>query len=137
MSTTPDTVVLRLDERGQTARVAVATMSRLDLSQGMRRRTGAGLGRGLLAGVVIGAAAGYAACSGQRGCKSSNTEMNSPQFYMMATGLAGGVLGGLVGAVIGSSIRRESWTTVPRANWHVRATPTLDGMFAVSASRRF
>lgn len=132
-----DTLALRLDAGGETVSIAWARVSRLELSRGVTRRTLAGLGYGLLGGVGAGALVGVLACKAERNCRSSNNEMNSPQFYAVVLGVLGGGVGSVIGTVIGASTRSERWETVPSRHWSLSARPDTHGGFALSLSARF
>lgn len=103
-----DTLVARFDDGAPTA-VARGEMLRLEVSRGMRRRTGQGAALGALGGALIGAVWG---ASSDEDCRPSN----EPCIDVYGTGttafLGAAVVGGagaLVGAVVGSQARREAW----------------------------
>jgi hypothetical protein len=130
-----DTVVLKLDNGGQTAAFSLAKISELEVSRGLHGHAGAGVGLGFLAGLGAGALVGSLVCGGESACYSGNDDMSGP-VTAVAAGL-GGVVGMAVGAVVGGNHKTEKWEAVPSSGWHVSALPSGRGRFALALSVRF
>ena len=135
VTTSADTVVLKLDNGGQTAAFSLAKISELEVSRGLHGHAGAGVGLGFLAGLGAGALVGSLVCGGESACYSGNDDMSGP-VTAVAAGL-GGVVGMAVGAVVGGNHKTEKWEAVPSSGWHVSALPSGRGRFALAVSVRF
>lgn len=130
-----DTVVLKLDNGGETAAFSLAKISALEVSRGQKGHAGTGVGLGFLAGLGTGALVGSLVCGGESACYSGSDDMSGP-VTAVAAGL-GGVVGMAVGAVVGGNHKTEKWEAVPSSGWHVSALPSGRGGFALALSVRF
>jgi hypothetical protein len=119
-----DTVVVRLDRGGETVPFAVAGISRLDVSQGLKGHTGAGIGLGFLAGVGVGAAVGYNSCGT---CGGGEDDATSKMLSALAWGGIIGAGGALVGGLIGAHYKTDRWEEVPASRWRLSAAPRWGG----------
>lgn len=126
-----DTVVLRLDPGGETMPFAMAGITRVELSRGLKGHTGAGIGLGLLAGFGVGAVVGYTSCGT---CGGGEDDQISKLLGALAWG---GIIGGggmLVGGLVGAHHKTERWDTVPSNRWRFSVGPRREG-FALALSR--
>lgn len=126
-----DTVVLRLDRGDEAMPFAMAGITRIELSRGLKAHTGAGIGLGLLAGFGVGALVGYNSCGT---CGGGEDDQISKLLGALAWG---GIIGGggmLVGGLVGAHHRTERWDKVPSSRWRFSAVPRRDG-FALVLSR--
>jgi hypothetical protein len=130
-----DTVVLKLDNGGETAAFSLAKISALEVSRGQKGHAGAGVGLGFLAGLGTGALVGALVCGSLDSCYSGDDDMSGPA-TAVAAGL-GGVVGMVVGAVVGGNHKTETWEAAPSSSWHVGALPTGRGRVALALSVRF
>jgi len=107
LSVRNDSLLLRVAP-AETLAVALAGVTRLDVSTGRRRYTLRGAGIGALAGIASGALIGYASGDDPPGL-----------FAMTASGKAAlggatlGVTGLAIGAVVGALKVSDRWTSVP------------------------
>ncbi len=116
----------------QQVKVAMGSLTKLEVSRGRKSRFLQGLGYGFLVGAVTGTVIG--AASG---------DDDPSQFFSMTAGekaavgaVSLGLLGGIVGGVIGLSSPAEKWEEVPLDRLRVGPSPvTADGV-AVSVSLR-
>ena len=104
---TSDSLVLQVDEQGTEQSLALATVSRLQLSRGRGGAGARGALYGGLAGVFVGSLAGLAVCS------SVEDSNNSPGACAVGGALAVSIPGALVGLMIGHSVGKEEWVDVP------------------------
>lgn len=130
-----DTVVLKLDNGGETAAFSLAKISALEVSRGQHGNAGAGVGFGLLAGIGTGALVGALACGSESSCDGSGDDMSGPVMAVSA-GL-GGVVGMVVGAVVGGNHKTETWEAVPSSRWQLSALPSGPRGFALALSVHF
>ena len=99
-----DTLVLLLQEGGESLRVPAAALARLEVSRGRRSNAGRGARLGLLGGAVVGAGLGAAFADAQ--------VVSNGTMVALAAGF-GSVTGMLLGAGIGAAIHSERWEDVP------------------------
>jgi hypothetical protein len=129
---TPDTLVARW-AAGDSGAVALAQVTGLEVSRGLRARPWQGAGYGLLTGAGIGGVIGlvsYRGCGGRDNCiESGNAGTNAA-----AAALVIGAAGALVGGVVGALSRSEAWQPVA-AGRRVRlaAPPAGRGVVAGAA----
>ena len=124
-----DTVVLRLDSGGETATVALARISELEVSRGQKGHVAAGVGLGFLAGAGLGALLGAAfAPEGQEEGVAIDAAMGA------GVGAAAGML---LGGVVGATVKSDRWEVVPSSDWHVSTLPTGPGRFGLALSVHF
>ncbi len=118
---TSDSLVLELDDSGQSVALARADVAKLEVSQGRNDYALVGAGLGLLVGAAVGWEIG-----GDVG------DIGDGVFVLLGITTGGAVLG----AVIGSKIGGENWEEVPIDEIRVGLLPAADGV-VVSASIRF
>ena len=104
---TSDSLVLQVDKRGTEQSLALAMVSRLQLSRGRGGAGSRGALYGGLAGAFLGSIAGLAVCS------SVEDSSNSPGACAVGGALALSIPGALVGLMVGHSIGEEKWVDVP------------------------
>jgi hypothetical protein len=112
-----------------TLRIAVASVTRLDVHRGTRSNRGIAVGIGVPLGALAGGIMGNAYGA-----------TNDPQFQGLhaAAGMMVGMVGGLVtGLVVGSLIKSDRWEEVPLDQFRVSFVPQRDGRFAFGLSVRF
>lgn len=143
-----DSVVFDRENTGVSQTMSFAHLVRLDVRRGLRARPFTGLGIGILAGLVGGAALGAAtyrpgpnSCFSRLGCVGV---IGFGHGGAISGALVGIPTGALVGLVIGTRVRSERWDTVPlnRLLKHARANiavvPSAVGLRpAVEISARF
>jgi hypothetical protein len=119
LSVSGDSLLLRIAP-AETLAVALAGVTRLEVSTGRRTHTRRGLGMGALIGVTSGALLGYASGDDKRGwCCFFLTAEEKALVY--GTGL--GVTGLVIGAIVGATRVSDRWTSVPLGA--AMATPRL------------
>ena len=133
-----DTIVLERQQRERrgplmvdTLRVALTSLTRLDIHRGTRRNVGKGiLWGGIPPGLVLGGLVG-AYCA-----ESIDVECNFAGGF--ATGFAVGFAGGaIIGGVIGAFSKSDRWEEVPLDQIRVSFSPQRDGRFAFGLSLAF
>ena len=120
-----DSMVIRPDNSDSSIAIPMTQVQRLQVSRGMRRNAMAALGRGLLSGVAVGTALGFAITPDER-----EFIINSRSEQALVYGVSFGIVGGAVGLVTGTLWKSEGWQTVPRSDPRVRiaAVSTRSGM---------
>ena len=122
-----DSVTVAITASGDTARFPLASLTRLEVTRGLKGNAGRGAGIGFLTGAVIGAAIGASEAGDYctpGGCAA----------------LVGGVfgLGGLVlGAVVGATIKTERWEELPLSQLRVGVAPHDPHRWALGVSFAF
>ena len=119
---TSDSLVLQVDKQGTEQSLALATVSRLQLSTGRGGAGARGALYGGLAGAFVGGLAGLAVCS------SVEDSNNSPGACAVGGALAVSIPGALVGLMIGHSIGKEKWVDVPVEGIAMSLVPTAGGV---------
>lgn len=107
---TPDTLVARW-ETGDSGAVALAHVTKLEVSRGVRAHPWQGAGYGLLLGAGLGALYGgvtYEGCAGKTNCIMSGSAATNAAAAAIVIGAAGALVGGVVGALSPS----EAWQPV-------------------------
>jgi hypothetical protein len=104
--------------QGETLGVALAGVTRLEVSRGRRRHVLRGAGLGTLLGVASGAVLGFASGDDDPGWIAVSAEEKA---VILGTGLGG--VGLLVGTVVGALRVSERWTSLPLGS--AQATPVL------------
>jgi hypothetical protein len=112
-----DSLFLRLGQ-AETVGVALAGVTRLQMSDGRSRHTLRGAGLGTLVGVATGAVLGFVS-----GDDDSGWFALSAQEKAAIYGTTLGAFGLFTGAVVGALTVSESWTSVPLGP--TKATPVL------------
>ena len=109
-----------------TLRIAVASVTRLDVYRGQKSKTGKGALIGAGVGFVAGALTGLALC-GERGtpCESDGSDYTAAAAVILGGG--GALLGAGIGAVVGSQIKGDRWEEVPLDRLQVSFVPQRDG----------
>lgn len=126
-----DSVILKLDSSGETMPFPLLWVSRIEVSQGRKGHTAAGVGIGLLAGAGAGALAAALNCN----CAGGSDDFTGIAALVGAG--VGSVVGMVVGGVIGAVHKTESWEAVPSSRWRVSTGPACPGNLALALSRRF
>ena len=111
-----DTLVIEVPAE-DTARVPLASLSRLEVSDGMHGHWGRGAGYGLLVGAAGGAGIGAAAIDSEWRAVGA----------LLGAG-TGALLGFLIGGGIGQSVERERWKPAPGWELSFSAQPTARGV---------
>ncbi len=115
-------------------RMALASVTRLDVYQG---RTG-NMGKGALIGTLIGVPTGLAfGVFYQQACSNSSDIGQTCLGIVPLGAVALGVTGALIGGTIGALIKHDRWEEVPLDQLGVSFLPQRDGRFAFSLSVRF
>jgi hypothetical protein len=113
-----------------TRRLSLASLTRLEMSQGRRSHAALGAGIGLLVGAGVGAVIGS-------GCKAIIVPVSSEGGCIAVGAAAIGGAGALVGAVTGALVRTERWAEVPLDRLRVSFTSDRGGALKIRASLRF
>ena len=118
-------------QRGtDTWRLSLASLTRLEMSQGRRSHAGLGAGIGLLVGAGVGAVIGS-------GCHAVVVPVSSGVGCIAVGAAVIGGAGALVGAVTGALVRTERWAEVPLDRLRVSFTSDRGGALTIRASLRF
>ncbi len=104
LAMTSDTLLIS-DDRGDSIHCPLASVSRLELSQGQKWKTGKGALIGFGVGAVLGGLIVGIHCSTQDDCQTSTA-------YAAGAGIFGAA-GTLIGAIAGGMIQEERWQEVP------------------------
>jgi hypothetical protein len=113
-----------------TRRLSLASLTRLEMSQGRRSHAALGAGIGLLVGAGVGAVIGS-------GCKAIIVPVSSEGGCIAVGAAVIGGAGALVGAVTGALVRTERWAEVPLDRLRVSFTSDRGGALKIRASLRF
>ena len=113
-----------------TRRLSLASLTRLEMSQGRRSHAALGAGVGLLVGAGVGAVIGS-------GCKAIIVPVSSEGGCIAVGAAVIGGAGALVGAVTGALVRTERWAEVPLDRLRVSFTSDRGGALKIRASLRF
>ena len=148
-----DTLVVAVADSTMT--FPVASVWRLDVSQGQKSSTLEGAVLGLLAGGVLGVLAEISAghVEGKKICKlfigdiivetgrpseiSCREERETWGSPSWRGATIGAVLGAIAGGLIGARSMSDRWQKIPLEQVRVRVTKRRDGRFALGASVRF
>ena len=130
LATRADTMSLRADPRADTVHVALARITRVDVSRGMVTRGSKGRRIGALVGAFAGAAIVIAKCHAET-CQPEETDYTFPAALLGAAAGAGAGL--IIGSVLYSG-SAERWEEVPRAGWHVSVACPGAGRVGLAAS---
>ena len=118
-------------QRGtDTWRLSLASLTRLEMSQGRRSHAGLGAGIGLLVGAGVRAVIGS-------GCHAVVVPVSSGVGCIAVGAAVIGGAGALVGAVTGALVRTERWAEVPLDRLRVSFTSDRGGALTIRASLRF
>ena len=134
---TPDTLTARW-ATGDSGAVALAEVTGLEVSRGLRGRPWRGAGLGFLGGAVIGAVWGaktYEGCNPQEPCIDfAGSDAASATAGAIVLGAAGALVGGVVGALW----RAEAWRPVALERGRVGlVTPARGRVLGVRAALAF
>lgn len=110
-----DTLLVRPVDAQEARAFPLGTLTRLEVSRGIRTRTGRGALIGLVSGAAAGAAGGMIVCAGDN-CAHNGEDLTT--LVPVAMGIGAGVVGAGVGALLGSGVRGEDWATVPLPRSH-------------------
>ena len=128
---TGDTLVLQ-SRRGtgvSTLRMALVSITRLDIHRGRRGHSGEGATIGAVVGGIITLVAGLVACE--------DGFVVTRQTCIGLTTPLGLALGALLGAIVGANVVTDRWEEVPLGQFRVSLAPQRDGQFALGLSLRF
>ncbi len=116
-----DTLVLQraTDGGSDSWSVAVADITRLEVSQGKKSNWKTGMWVGTVSGIAIGTLAGAAACEDSLFSKGECVAM---------TGAAGMLIGVPLGTLVGALIKTERWENVPMEVVRVSIVPQASGL---------
>jgi hypothetical protein len=141
---TGDTVAVQPEHRPDTLRVSLSSVTSIEVSQGLKSRTAAGIGYGALIGVAAGALTAVAACGIASSGEGSGCHALGEDPYADATGLTvaggavvGGIVGSIVGGIIGATHKGDKWEQVPQDHWDMSLAPRLDGGFSLAFAMSF
>ena len=127
---------LQDEEGSQRFSVPLASVTRLDVSRGLKSNTGKGAGVGFLAGAVTGVLIGFSL--GDDPPLFSDDPFPFSAEVKAAVGFfLGGGGGAIIGALIGKDIHSDRWVEVPLDRLRVSFAPHRDGRFALGFSVRF
>ena len=133
---TTDSLVLRPEYGAWPVAIPLASVTRLEVSQGQKSRMGPGAGIGLLGGGLL----GYLISSGTlgRGCTEGGGFLEPTREQCIGLSTVGGaVVGTLLGLVIGAVMTTYRWEEVPLDQLRVSFGPQRDGRFGLGAPVRF
>ena len=117
--------MLLLTERRESIPVPLASLDRLEVSDGVHGHALTGLGLGLLAGAVVG---------GTIGAAVEPDELLGRGVNVLVLGGAGG---GLIGVAVGASIQSERWQALPGREQAASSFSPSGDRLAVGLSLRF
>jgi hypothetical protein len=113
-------------------RVAVQSVSKLEVNTG--RRSHSLLGAGI--GFLIGAGVGAIASSGKNACTNSDYLSPGTACVLVGAGVLG-VVGIPVGAIVGALVRTDRWQEIALSRLSVRTFPQSDSSLSLAVSLRF
>ena len=117
------------------ARIPWDSISRLQVSDGMRSNTLKGAIGGIAVSSALGGITYLVACppaDRDSGSESTFCENSSVGGWIGAFA----IFGGLIGAGIGAANKSERWEDVPSDRWRIEVTPDLNGGVSVGANLR-
>jgi len=118
-----DTLVL------DTTECPLASVTHLDVSQGLKSNAALGATIGVPAGAL--GAVVYCKTLDVSGCRLFDDDLTPVVAILF------GVLGGLAGGIVGHFIKTDLWEEIPLERLRVSLTPQRDGRFALGFSVRF
>ena len=107
----------------------LASVTRLDVSRGLKSNGGVGAAIGFPAGALLTVA--YCKAVDKTGCELFDDDLTP------FLALVFGALGGVVGGIVGHNIKTDRWEEVPLERLRVSLTPQPDGRFALGFSVGF
>ena len=116
-----------------TLRVALASVTWLEVSRGQKSAIGKGAGIGFLVGAGLGAGVGFAFGKALEDIDACDCH----PAMMVVGGLGVGALGALIGAGVGAATKSERWEEVPLDQLRVSFAPQRNGRFGLSMSLAF
>ena len=128
-----------------TMRLALASMTRLEVSRGWKRHTGKAVRYGLVLGFVAGGLLGEHTneppppCEGKF-CSTFDPDLPNTLDRVARTLIGAGIgagIGAAAGALVGFAIKTEQWEEAPLDQLRVSFAPQRDGRFALGLSVRF
>ena len=123
-------LTLRTEERDSSLVVPLGSLTKLEVSQGLRSRTLKGAGIGFLVGGAAGLATAAIACAIAGDCDPDDPL--TPLVYAFF-GVLGAGVGTLTGAIIGSIIKVDRWLDVPL---DLRVSLTPNKLLGLTVSAR-
>ncbi len=124
-----DTLVL------ETTECPLASVTRLEVSQGRKTNVGLGIFLGSAAGAL--GAAVYCSRDANEFSDEGKCEGLGTADYTWPIIFTVGIIGGVVGGIIGYEIKTERWEEIPLDQLRVSLAPQGDGGFALGFSVRF
>ncbi len=115
-------LTLNTEARDSSLVLPLASLTKLEVSKGLKSRTLKGAGIGFLVGAAAGLAFGAIACAIAGDCEDDTV------YVALIFGAIGAPLGAGTGAVIGSFIKVDSWETVPLDRIRVSLRPRGGGL---------
>ena len=114
-------------------RVALLSVTRLDVHRGRKSR----VGRGVLIGSAIGAAGGIATAAAACQTGGISACRFTPAGVYGGAAAVGAAGGALIGVIIGALTKTDRWEEVPLDQIRVSFVPQRDGRFGLGFSVRF
>jgi hypothetical protein len=127
----PDTLALQPAHGADTLHIAIARITRLDVSRGWTSHTRAGIRYGVVLGALTGAAVAITKCEGGS-CKPETLDL-TPAAAVLGAALGAGA-GAIVGGLLGAASSGDRWEQVPPSLWRVGLLRVGGGRLAFGAS---
>ena len=118
-------LTLGIEDRDDSLILPLVSLTKLEVSQGLKSRTLKGAGIGFLVGGAAGLATAAIACA-----IAGNCDADDPYTGLVYAvfGVLGAGVGTLTGAIIGSTIKVDRWETVQLDQLRVGLTPRGHGL---------
>jgi hypothetical protein len=113
---------ITLTSESSRTRHSLASVTRIEVSQGERSRWLAGAGAGFFAGAV-GTYVALNRGGSTNPCDSSANQDAMGQGACLGLAAAGGLAGAGLGALVGNLFRSERWEEIPKDRWRVSVAP--------------
>ena len=133
-SLSPDALVLKPEDRDSSQAIPFASMTKLEVSQGLTSRTSKGAGIGFFVGGAAGLATAAIVCAIAGDCVADDPYTGLVYAFF---GVLGAGVGTLTGAIIGSSSKTDRWETVSLDQIRVSLRPSDHLAVAVSVRIAF
>ncbi len=121
----PDTLAVNVENRDSPLALPLASLTKLEVSQGQKSRTLKGAGIGFLVGGAAGLATAALACAIAGDCDADDPYTG---LVYAVFGVLGAGVGTLTGAIIGSTIKVDRWDTVQLDQLRVGLPPRGHGL---------